>query len=84
MNIEKRNLDKARKLLKELEALEEVRDVQSNYDASVSVVFTTLHNNNRKTLKEVRISMPSIDVRNSINEYVQNRIYEIKKELESL
>lgn len=83
MNIEKKNLDKARKLLRELETLEEVNDVLGNYDASVSAVFSTFHNNNKKILKKVQISMPP-DISKSMREYIANRIYEIKKELESL
>lgn len=83
MNIEKKSLDKVRKLLKELETLEEVSDILGNYDASVSAVFRTSYNNNKNTLKEVQISMPP-DIRKSMSEYIANRIYEIKKELESL
>jgi len=83
MNIEKKNLDKARELLAELERLEEVDDVLGNYDARAYAVFRTCHNNNTKTLKEVRVPMPS-DVSKAMREYMSHRIYEIKKELESL
>lgn len=83
MNIEKKNLDRVRELLKELEKLEDVNDVLGNYDASVSAVFSTWHNSNTKRLKEVGIPMPA-DIRKSMNEYISNRIYEVKKELESL
>ena len=48
MNIEKKNLDKARELLAELERLEEVDDVLGNYDARAYAVFRTCHNNNTK------------------------------------
>ena len=83
MNIEKENLDKARKLLAELKTLEEAKDVLGNYDARAYAVFITWHNNNTKTLKEVRVPMPP-DVRKAMTEYMTHRIYEIKKELESL
>ena len=83
MNIEKKNLDKARKLLAELERLEEVDDVLGNYDAMVYAIFKTCHNNNTKTLKEVRVPMPP-DVSKAMREDISHRIYEIKKELESL
>ena len=83
MNIEKKNLDKARKLLAELERLEEVDDVLGNYDARAYAVFRTCHNNNTKTPKEVRVPMPP-DVSKAMREYMSHRIYEIKKELESL
>lgn len=83
MNIEKKNLDKARELLAELERLEEVDDVLGNYDAMVYAIFKTCHNNNTKTLKEVRVPMPP-DVSKAMREYISHRIYEIKKELESL
>lgn len=83
MNIEKKNLDKARELLAELERLEEVDDVLGNYDASAYALFKTFHNNNTKTLKEVRVPMPP-DVSKAMREYISHRIYEIKKELESL
>ena len=83
MNIEKKNLDKARELLAELERLEEVDDVLGNYDARAYAVFRTYYNNNTKTLKEVRVPMPP-DVSKAMREYMSHRIYEIKKELESL
>lgn len=51
MNIEKKNLDKARELLAELKTLEEADDVLGNYDASAYAVFRTGYNNNTKTLK---------------------------------
>lgn len=59
MNIEKKSLEKARKLLAELKTLEEVDVVLGNYDASAYAVFQTYHNNNTKTLKEVSVPMPS-------------------------
>lgn len=83
MNIEKKNLDKARELLAELERLEEVDDVLGNYDAMVYAIFETFHNNNTKILKEVKVPMPP-DVSKAMREYISHRIYEIKKELESL
>lgn len=83
MNIEKKNLDKVRELLEELKKLEDANDILGNYDARVYAVFSTLHNNNLKVLKEVRIPM-SGDIRKTMIEYISNRIYEIKKELESL
>jgi len=83
MNIEKKNLDRARELLAELSTLEDVEDVLGNYDARAYAVFRTYHNNNIKELKEVRVRMPP-DVRKAMNEYMSHRIYEIKKELESL
>lgn len=83
MNIEKENLDKARKLLSELKTLEEAEDVLDNYDARAYAVFRTWHNNNTKTLKDVRVSMPP-DLLEAMNKYMTHRICEIKKELESL
>ena len=83
MNIEKKNLDKARELLKELETLEEVYDVLGNYDSRAYAVFKTSYNNNSETPKEVRIPMPT-DIRTSMIAYISHRIYEIKTVLESL
>lgn len=83
MNIEKKSLDKARELLAELERLEEVDDILDNYDSMSYAVFRTFHNHNTNTLKEVRIPMPP-DVHKAMREYMSHRIYEIKKELESL
>lgn len=83
MNIEKKNLDKARKLLAELEKIEEVYDVLGNYDSESYAVFRTGHNNNTKILKEVKIPMPP-DICKAMKEHMSHRVYEIKKELESL
>lgn len=74
MNIEKKNLDKARELLAELEMLEEIDDI------ILCAIFKICHNN---TLEEVRIPMPP-RVRKDMRRYISHRIYEIKKELESL
>ena len=83
MNIEKKNLDEARKLLKELDVLEDVSDVCSNYDSKAYAVYTTVHNNNTKVPKEVRVQMP-IEVVLAMKNYISHRIDEIKENLESM
>ena len=83
MNIEKKSLDKARDLLSELKTLEDTYDVLGNYDVTVSAVFKTVHNNNKYISKTVSIPMPP-DVSRAMKEFLDHRVYEIKKELESL
>ena len=77
------NSDKARQLLNELAELKAVSDVCGNYDSKAYAVYTTFHNNNTKTLKEVRIPMP-IEVILAMGNHISRRIAEIEKELESL
>lgn len=83
MQINETNLKKAWELLSELEKLEEARGVTGNYDAKVYATFSTVHNYNAGTGKKVQITMPP-DITKLMNEYISNRIFEIKKELESL
>ena len=83
MNIEKKNLDKARELLAELANLEEVSKVCANYDATAHAVYSTQHNNNTKRYKEVIIEMPK-EVVLIMKDHIARRIDEIHKELETL
>lgn len=83
MKVEKKFLDRARELLEELDKLEEAKDVLTNYDSKVQVLYSTFHNHNLKELKQVIIKMPPEVVR-TMSEYIENRIFEIKKELETL
>ena len=83
MKVEKKTLDRARELLKELNDLEEAKDVMQNYDSKVQVLYSTFYNHNIKELKEVKIKIPPEVVR-VMSEYIENRIFEIKKELETL
>ncbi len=77
------SLTKARKLLDELNQLEEARDVLGNYDAKSYALFTSVYNSNSKVPKEVRIPLPA-DVRKSSIDYINERIAEIKKQLAEL
>lgn len=83
MNIEKKNLDRARELLAELSVLEDVKNVCGNYDAEAHAVYSTVHNSNTKRYKEVKIKMPK-EVMMIMEGYMSHRIDEISKELESL
>lgn len=83
MKVEKKFLDRARELLEELNNLEKAKDILQNYDSKVCVQYSTFYNHNRKELKEVKIKMPP-EIIGSMNEYMENRIFEIKKELETL
>ena len=83
MNIEKKNLDRARELLAELATLEDVEKVCGNYDAKVHAVYSTVHNNNTKRYKEVSIKMPKETVL-LMKDYISHRIEEIHKELEAM
>ena len=83
MKVEKKFLDRARELLEELDKLEETKDVLTNYDSKVCVQYSTFYNHNRKELKAVKINMPP-EIIGSMNEYIEKRIFEIKKELETL
>jgi len=83
MNIEKKNLDRARELLAELDKFESAVDILSNYDAKVYATFSTWYNHNIKETKKVQIPVPN-DLIASLKAYVSDRIYAIKKELESM
>ena len=83
MNIEKKNLDKARELLAELSTLEDVKKVCGNYDAKVHAVYSTVHNNNTKRYREVVVKMPP-EVLLVMKDYIARRIEEIHKELEAM
>jgi len=83
MNIDKKNLDKARELLAELSVLEDVSKVCINYDAQVHAVYSTKHNNNTHQYKEVKIRMPEAAFE-VMKVYIAHRIDEIHKELEAL
>ena len=83
MKVEKKFLDRARALLEELDKLEEAKDVLTNYDSKVQVLYSTYYNHNLKELKQVKIKMPP-EIIGNMNEYIDNRIFEIKKELETL
>ena len=77
------SLTKARKLLDELNHLEEARDVLGNYDVKRYALFTSVHNSNRGVPKEVSIPMPA-DARKTCFDYIHERIAEIKKQLAEL
>lgn len=83
MNIDKKNLDKARELLAELSVLEDVNKVCSNYDAEAHAVYSTVHNNNTKRYKEVKIKMPK-EIMPVMKDHIARRIDEIHKELAAL
>lgn len=83
MNIEKKNLDRARELLAELATLEDVKKVCGNYDAKAHAVYSTVHNNNTKRYREVKIKMPK-EVIMIMEGYMSHRIEEIHKELETM
>lgn len=83
MNIERENIGKAKKLIEELEMLEDAIDITRNYDASITASFFTLHNHNTKTSKSVEIPISS-DIEKAIIKNVHERIEEIKKELEKM
>lgn len=83
MNIERENIGKAKKLIEELEMLEDAIDITRNYDASIMASFFTLHNHNTKTSKSVEIPI-SNDIEKAIIKNVHERIEEIKKELEKM
>lgn len=83
MNIKRENIAKAKKLIEELEMLEDAIDITRNYDASIKVSFSTLHNHNTKNSKSVKIPI-SNDIEKSIIKGVYERIEEIKKELEKM
>lgn len=83
MNIEKKNLDRARELLNELSNLEDALDVFKNYDSHVRVVYSSQHNKNTKVYKEVKVEMP-LQLVGAMESYIRHRIYEIRKELEAI
>ena len=83
MNIDKKNLDRARELLAELSVLEDIKKICGNYDAKVHAVYSTVHNNNTKRYKEVKIEMPK-EVMLIMKEHIDRRIDELRKELETL
>jgi len=83
MNIEKKNLDKARELLNELANLEDALDVFKNYDSRVQAVYSSKHNKNTKVYKEVKVEMP-IQLVRAMECHILRRIDEIHKELEAL
>ncbi len=70
-------------LLEELENLEDALDIMSkdNYDAKVYSYFFTGYNHNEKSSKSVKILMSASLKKAAIFE-VENRIAEIKEELE--
>lgn len=83
MNIERENIAKVKKLIEELEMLEDAIDITRNYDASIKASFFTLHNHNTKTSKSVKIPI-SNDIEKAIIKSIYERIEEIKKELEKM
>ena len=83
MDVSSNNLEKARKLLSELSKLEDALDVLKNYDAQIYAEFWTAHNNNRKGLKTVQITLPE-SICSSIKEHISDRIFKIKEELKKL
>lgn len=83
MKVSHENIEKARKLLDELEKLEGAMEVMKNYDAKVFALFWTAHNDNAKQTREVRVQLPRELCEQIMNE-VQDKIFAIKKELEQL
>lgn len=83
MKVSNENIKKARDLLDELETLEGAMEVMKNYDAKVFALFWTGHNDNTKRTSEVRVQV-SQEMCSKLMDEVQDRIFEIRKELEQL
>ncbi len=83
MQTNDKTLKEARKLLQELDELEDAIDVLGNYDAKAYYLFSTGHNNNTKVTKRVSIPM-SAEVLQEVKEEIKLRITEIKKKIEEL
>ena len=83
MKVSNENIEKARKLLTELETLEEAMEVMRNYDAKIFALFWSAYNDNTKQTREVRVQL-SRELREQIMDEVQDKIFAIKKELEQL
>ena len=83
MDTSEKNIRKARRLLDELYSLEEALEVLGNYDVEVYGCFRTCHNNNRNYSKEVKVRVPS-EIKNEMKSFIENRIVQIKAELEEL
>lgn len=82
MNINEKNLEKARELLNELHNLERALYVNSSYRSEVSVKFST--DSKHECPKTIEIPCPSVELRNTIVNSINKRISEIKAELENL
>lgn len=79
-----KNIKKAKELLEELGNLEDIQDIANNYDASYHARFYTQHNNNDSESKTRFLQLPKNIVDELLKEHIPTRIYEIKKELETL
>jgi hypothetical protein len=82
--MELKNIKKAKELLEELENLEDILDVANNYDATCHAKFHSAHNNNKNVSKTRFLELPKNIVDDLLKEHIPTRIYEIKKELETL
>ena len=83
MNTSVKNLQKARELLKQLEVMEEAKDVWTNYDKKLYAEFYTAHNNNAAHSKTVRILLPQ-HLQEPILQWIDDEILRLRKELEKL
>ena len=83
MKVSKENIEKARKLLDELEKLEGAMEVMKNYDAKVVALFWSAYNNNTKQTGVAKVQL-SRELCEQIMDEVQDKIFAIKKELEQL
>ena len=83
MNTSVKNLQKARELLKQLEVMEETKDVWKNYDRKLYAEFYTAHNNNATHGKTVRVALPS-QLQEAILKWVDDEILRLKEEIEKL
>ena len=85
MKVDSKNITRARELLSELENLEKALHVATNYDWKLSAAFYTFHNDNTKSPLKISVPLPkSGDLKDQIFEHINLRIFEIKKELETL
>ena len=85
MKVDSKNLKRARELLSELQNLENALNVTNNYDWELSAQFYTFHNENTKTPLKINVPLSKKgDLKDQILEHINQRILEIKKELETL
>lgn len=83
MNVRPENLQKVRKLLKELEQLEKAQEILGNYDAEVYAYFRTEHNNNEKNTASVYIPLTG-EIKASVEKYMRKRMEGIKEKLKEI
>ena len=85
MKVDFKTIQRARELLAELKNLEDALHVTTNYDWKLSTEFYTFHNDNTKSPLKISVPLPkSGGLKDTIIEHINQRIFEIKKELETL